>query len=68
MLDGGDLVGRDAEEEEVVDSDPVENLDVGAVERADGDRTIEGQFHIASAGRLLTGERDLFRDIAGGHD
>ena len=67
LPDGDGLFGGDPEQEEVVGPDPVADLDVGAVERADGDGAVEGQFHVAGAGGLLAGQRDLLRDVAGRH-
>ena len=67
LPDRDGLFGRDPEQEEVVGPDPVPDLDVGAVKRADGDGPVEGEFHVAGAGGLLAGQRDLLRDVAGRH-
>ena len=45
--------------------DLLANLDVGAVERADGERAVQRELHVAGAGRLLAGGRDLLREIGG---
>src|SRR5581483_9638568 len=40
----GDLLGGEAEDDDVVGADAVANLDVGAVERADGHRPVQRQL------------------------
>src|SRR5262249_20169709 len=44
------------------------DLDVGAVERADGQGTVHGELHVAGARRLRAGRRDLFAQVGGGDD
>ena len=56
-------LGGQAEDEDVVGADPVANLDVGAVERADGQRAVERKLHVAGAGGLHAGGRDLLRQV-----
>ena len=63
-----DLLSRHAEQEEVLLADQLADLDVGAVERADGQRAVERELHVAGAGRLLAGQRDLLREVGGGVD
>ena len=43
--------------------DAVANLDVGAVERADGQRAVQSELHVAGAGGLHAGGRNLLRQI-----
>ena len=40
-------------------ADRLADLHVGAVERADGERAVHRELHVAGAGRLLAGGRDL---------
>ena len=61
-----DLVGRQAEQEEILVADRVADLDVGTVQRPDGQRPVHGEFHVAGARRLLACRGDLFRQIGGG--
>ena len=44
------------------------NLDIGAVERADGQRAVQRQLHVAGARRLHPGGRDLLRQVGGRDD
>ena len=44
------LVSGHAEEEHIVVTDPVADLDVRAVERAEGDRAVDHELHVARAG------------------
>ena len=44
-----DLFGAQSEDEDVLRADFVANLDVRAVERADGQRTVERHLHVAGA-------------------
>ena len=57
-----------AEQEEVLGADGVADLDVGAVERADRERAVQRELHVAGARRLLAGRRDLQRDVGGRDD
>ena len=63
-----DLVGGQAEDEDVVVADLLADLDVGAVERADGQRAVERELHVAGARRLHAGGRDLLGQVGGGND
>ena len=64
----GDLLGGVAEEEEVLVAGLLADLDVGAVERADGQRAVHHELHVAGAGGLLAGGRDLLRQLGRGAD
>ena len=55
------LVGGEAEQEEVLVPDGVADLDVGAVERAERERAVERELHVAGPGGLLAGGGDLHR-------
>ena len=44
------------------------DLDIGAVERADGQRAVQRELHVAGARRLHAGGRDLLRQIGRRHD
>ncbi len=48
--------------------DCVANLDVGAVEGADGHSAIHRELHVAGAGGLFAGGGDLLAEIGGGVD
>ncbi len=63
-----DLVDGEAEDEDVVGADFLEDFDVGAVEGADGERAVEGELHVAGAGGFLARGGDLLGDIGGGDD
>ncbi len=65
---GLDLVGRQPEDEDILRADMLEDLDIGAVERADGQRAVERQLHVAGARRLHAGGRDLLGKVGGGND
>ena len=67
-VDGGELSGRMAKEEKVVRSHLLPNLDIGAIQGADGQGAVEGHFHVAGAGGLHAGGGDLFREVDGGVD
>ena len=43
--------------------DMLADLDVGAVERADGERAVERELHVAGARGLHAGGRDLLRQV-----
>ena len=53
---GKDLIGVEAEEEEVVRADQIADLDIGPIQRADGEGAVEGEFHIARPRGLLAGQ------------
>ena len=63
-----DLVGRLAEDIDVLIADLLTDLDVRTVHRAKRQRTVEHELHVAGAGRLLGGQRDLLRQVAGGDE
>ncbi len=44
-------------------ADALADLDVGAVERADGQRAVERELHVAGAGRFHAGGRDLLGEV-----
>ena len=60
------LIGGHAEEEHIVVTDPVADLDVRAVERAKGDRAVDHELHVARAGGLLARDGDLLGEVCGG--
>src|SRR5690606_16545825 len=64
----GDLGRAVAEDEDVVFADVVVDLDVGAVHRADGERAVECQLHVARTGRFGAGGGDLLGQIRRRHD
>ena len=57
------LLGGQAEDEHVVVPDQLTDLDVGAIEGADGQRAVQRQLHVAGAGRFHAGGRDLLGQI-----
>ena len=61
-----DFRGREAEEEEILRADFLADFDVRTVERADGERPVERELHIAGAARFLAGGGDLLGQIGGG--
>ena len=50
-----DLIGGVAEEHEVLLTHLLTNFDIGPVKGADGEGTVEGEFHVAGARGLKTG-------------
>ena len=44
------------------------DLHVGAVQRAQGDRAVEHELHVAGAAGLLAGQGNLLGDVAGGDE
>ena len=52
-----------AEDEDVFFADGIQDFDVGAVQRADGECAVQCEFHVAGAAGFGTGERDLFGDV-----
>jgi hypothetical protein len=52
----------------VLRADFVADLDVGAVQRADGERAVQRQLHVAGAGGLGAGGGDLLGEVGGGND
>ena len=67
-LPGVHLGGGEAEDEDVLGADMLAHFDIGAVERADGQRAIERELHVAGAGRFHAGCRDLLGQVGGGDD
>jgi hypothetical protein len=63
-----DLLGGEAEEEEVLRPHRVTELDVGPVQRPHGERAVERELHVPRAGRLLARGGDLLRDVRGRDD
>ena len=63
---GGHLVRRQAEEEEILLARFLRHLDGRAVARADGQRPVHHELHVARAAGLVARGRDLVGDIAGG--
>src|SRR5690349_13471819 len=61
-----DFGGGEAEEEEIVRADFLADFDVRTVERADGERPVERELHVAGAARFHAGSRDLLGQIGGG--
>jgi hypothetical protein len=63
-----DLLGLQAEDEEVLATDGLGHLDVGAVPGADGECAVEGELHVAGARGLGAGGGDLLGEIGRGDD
>jgi len=63
-----DLGGSHSEQEEVLVADLLANFDVGAVERADGQRAVHLELHVARPRGLLAGKRDLFGQVGSRKD
>jgi hypothetical protein len=63
-----DLLDGEPEDEDVLVAHLLADLDVGAVERADGQRAVEGELHVAGARGLLAGGGDLLREVGAGND
>src|SRR5882762_2179799 len=63
-----DLFRRKPENEHVLRSDMVADLDIGSVQRADGQRSVQRQLHIAGTRRLHTGRGNLLRQVRRRHD
>ena len=61
----GDLLGGEAEDHDVLRADEFADLDVGAVERADGERAVEGELHVAGPRSLHARRRDLLGKVGG---
>jgi hypothetical protein len=54
-----DLLGRVTEDEDVLGADLFHDLDVRAIQGADGQRAIERELHVARARGLGAGRGDL---------
>ncbi len=46
----------------------IADFDIGAVERADGQRAVQRQLHVAGAGGFHARGRNLFGQVGGGND
>ena len=46
----------------------IADFDIGAVERADGQRAVQRELHVAGAGGLHARGRNLFGQVGGGND
>jgi len=46
--------------------DGLADLDVGPIERPDGERAVEANFNVARSGGLGAGSRDLLGEIGSG--
>ena len=62
-----DLGGQHTEDDLVLMAGGVGDLNVRAVQRAQRDRAVQHELHVAGAGCLGAGQRDLLRDLGGGH-
>src|SRR5215813_10522751 len=62
------LFRRQTENENVILANLLSNLNISAVHRADDQRAVEGEFHVAGAGSFGPGGRDLFRELGGWED
>ena len=58
------LVGREPEEENVVFAHLLGHLQGRAVARADGERSVHHELHVAGPARLVAGGGDLLRNVA----
>ena len=61
----GHLFRRETEQEEILLARFLGHLDRGAVARANGERPVHHELHVARAARLVAGRRDLIGDVAG---
>ena len=59
------LLGGQAEEEEILGANLFADFNIGAVQRANGQGAVERELHIAGATGFLAGGRDLFTEICG---
>ncbi len=62
------LFSGQAEEEKILRPHLFADFDIGAVQGADGQGTVQRQFHVASARCLGSGGGDLLRKIGGRND
>src|SRR5215475_225374 len=60
---GGDLFGAKPENEDIRFTHFLADFDIGPIERADRQRAIEGEFHIAGPGSLRASGGDLLADV-----
>ncbi|CAH0326536.1 hypothetical protein SRABI106_04689 [Rahnella aquatilis] len=63
-LQGFDLIDGVTKDEDIVFPDLFSNLNVRAVECADGQRAVQCQFHVAGAGSFFTSGRNLLGNIS----
>ena len=65
----GDLIGPETEDDDIVLADIVAHFDIGAIERADRQRAVEAELHVAGARGFHAGRRDLLGKVGGrNHD
>src|SRR6202044_2736503 len=57
-----------AEDRDVLGADMVADFNIGAVQRADGQRAVERELHVAGAGGFHAGGRNLLGQVGGGND
>ena len=62
----GDLLGRQAEQEEVLLAGFLRHFDRRSVARADGQRAVHHELHVAGAAGFVAGGRNLVGDVAAG--
>src|SRR5262252_4789829 len=63
-----DLSGSETENEDIIVAYLLLDLNVGAVHRADDERAVESELHVARTGGFGPGCRDLFRELGGRED
>ena len=59
----GDLVGGQAEDEQVVGADLISDFDVGPVQRSHRQGAVQGKLHVAGARRLLARRGNLLAEV-----
>lgn len=62
------LLDVHTKDEDVVVAHLLGHFDVGAIEGADGERTVQHELHVAGAGGLGAGGRDLLAQVGGRDD
>ena len=62
-----DLFGRGTKGVDVLVAHELSDLHIGAVERAQGQSTVEHELHVGGAARLLGGQADLLGDVGSGN-
>lgn len=63
MAELGHFVCELAKDEDVVQTNLLRNLDIGAVHGSDDERTVHRKLHVGRAGRLCTGRADVLRQL-----
>src|SRR5271166_3614196 len=58
-----DLLGAQTKDEDVLVTDMLADLDIGAVECPDRQGAVQRQLHVAGSGSLHSGGRDLLREV-----